>query len=252
MSFGAATIEQEAEASEELRLWRAFSNGSAESREKLFELHLPFARRIAWRSYRQRNRGDMELAELYQLACVGLLEAIDRFDIERGIPFRGYAARRIHGSLADGIARMSEVREQLSFRARVQRERVASLIKGDIAQGSAEEALAALAELATGLAVGFMLEDTQLWLGEDERDRSPSPYEGLAFRRMVDRMHSEIGRLGDRERAILHYHYDEGLLFQQIASLLGISKGRVSQLHRAALMLLRKRLKSSTEFKVEG
>jgi RNA polymerase sigma factor for flagellar operon FliA len=233
-------------------LWRAHLNGEAGARERLFAVHLPFARRVASRYYRQRSRGDIEFADLFQLACAGLLEAIDGFDPARGVPFRGYAARRVTGSVIDGIGRMTEVREQMSFRRRVQRDRLASLLPAGEGNGASESALAALADLAVGLAVGFLLEGTGFIAGEEAADPAPGPYEGLALKRMVCRMREEIGSLDERERAILHYHYEDGLVFDQIGDLLGITKGRVSQLHRSALTRLRKRLKGAGHFRLEG
>jgi len=247
-----ARLAQGAPDEAEAALWREKQAGSAEAREKLFELHLPFARGIAGRQFRDRGRGDLEFADLLQLACTGLLEAIDGYDPGRGVPFRGYAARRVRGSVADGIARTSELREQLSFRRRVRRDRMASLAaEGGAAQSSAD-ALAALADLAVGLAVGFMLEGTGLVAGKEASDPRPGPYEGEVFRRVVRRMHEEILALPERERLILRYHYEEGLLFEHIADLLGVTKGRVSQLHRGALGVLRKRLRQAGHFRVEG
>jgi RNA polymerase sigma factor for flagellar operon FliA len=235
----------------EVELWRSCREGSGEARQSLFALHLPFARRIASRHYRQRGRSDIEFADLLQLACAGLLEAIDGYDTSRGVPFRGYAARRVAGSILDGVARMSEVREQLSFRRRAERERLASLTPS-LEQGHSADAMAALADLAVCLAVGFMLEGTGLLAGKDAPDPGPGPYDGLAFRRMVGHMHEEIAALPTRERAILGLHYEEGMVFDQIGDLLGITKGRVSQLHRAALALLRKRLRHAGHFRFEG
>lgn len=248
MSAGA--VEQDEDF--EIVLWQSHREGSPEAREKLFELHLPFARRIAWRHYHQRSRGDLEHAELVQLACTGLLEAIDAFDATRGVPFRGYAARRINGSVLDGIARMSEVREQLSCRRRIERERLASLLPAEQRDASGSEAVRALADLAASLAIGIMLEGTHLARGEEVADPAPGPYDGLVFKRLVQRLREEMSGLPERERSILQYHYEEGLLFEQIGNLLGISKGRVSHLHRSALEALRKRMKRAGHFRVEG
>jgi RNA polymerase sigma factor for flagellar operon FliA len=236
----------------ELALWANLAEGFSDARERLFERHLAFARRIASRYFRERNRGDMEFADLHQLACAGLLEAIDGFDPSRGVPFRGYAARRISGSILDGIARMTEVREQLSFRGRVQRDRLESLASARAEDGSRADAFAALADLAIGLAVGFMLEGTALFVPDDAADHRPGPYEGVALARMAKRMREEIVQLPERDRAILHYHYEEGMIFDQIGELLGITKGRVSQLHRGALELLRKRLRQAGHFRLQG
>lgn len=235
---------------DEAGLWRAVQAGSQAAREQLFDAYASFARRIAGRHMRDRTRGDLDLQELRQLAYAGLLEAIDRFDPDRGVPFRGYAARRIAGSVLDGIARDSEVREQVAFRSRLRSERIRSLARQEAAAASSEDALRALADLATGLALGFMLE-SGLAASEETADRSPSAYEGLAWKETVQRLHAALEDLPERERLVVRHHYLEGVAFEQIAERLGLSKGRVSQIHRDAIARLRKRMAARPEFVLE-
>ncbi|HEX8669689.1 MAG TPA: sigma-70 family RNA polymerase sigma factor [Allosphingosinicella sp.] len=225
----------------ERALWDAFrARDSAAAREKLFALYLPFARSVAGRHFR-RGGAEIEFGDLHQLACAGLLEALDRFDPALGVPFRAYAGRRIAGSILSGIAKMSEVREQISFRNRVRRERTASLASLGAEALPAPEALEALIEVAVGLAIGFMLEGTALYVGEPERD-PPGAYDGLVWEESIRRITAEVDRLPEREQGIIRFHYLKGVPFEEIAAAFGLSKGRISQLHKGALALLRKRL----------
>jgi RNA polymerase sigma factor for flagellar operon FliA len=236
---------------DEASLWAALGTArGGDARERLFELHLPFARRIASRIYAARTSSDIDFADLRQLACAGLLEAIDGFEPGRGVPFRGYAVRRIKGSILDGISTTSELREQISFRSRVRRERVRSLSDGQETH-SPPDALAALAQLAAGLALGFMLEGTGMYVGQNETDPRPSAYQSLLWKDAVRRVRTELDALPEREGRIVRLHYLEGLNFDAIGELLQISKGRVSQLHRASLLLLRKRMARAGDFRVE-
>jgi RNA polymerase sigma factor for flagellar operon FliA len=170
-----------------------------------------------------------------------------------GVPFRAFTSHRISGSVRDGIARMSEVREQMSWRQRVRRERLRSL--SDMAAGNMQtaEATEKLAEIAVGLALGFMLEGSGLFTqGEKDEGGSPSfpgtAYDSLAWKETVAQLETELSALPEREQTILRQHYLGGMNFDQLASLLAVSKGRVSQLHRAALQLLRKRLGERNRF----
>ena len=111
----------------EAALWREFkATGSNLVRQKLFDLHIAFARQIAAKHFLDRKSGDIEFSDLSQLAYTGLLEALDRFDPARGVPFRPYARRRISGSILDGLVHMSELREQMSFRQRARKERLSA------------------------------------------------------------------------------------------------------------------------------
>jgi RNA polymerase sigma factor FliA len=239
---------------DEAALWSMRQGAQSDAaRQALFARYSSFAFSIARRRFRDRSRGDLELADLEQMACAGLLEAIDRYDVRRGISFRSYAAHRISGSIADGIARSTEVREQLSAGARRRRERLRSLSPEQIAQQSPGEALDALTELAMGLALGFMLEGTSLYREEGEERTTPSPtaYDSQEWQELSQRLAAELKSLPHREQTILREHYLSGLPFETLADLLGVSKGRISQLHRAALIALRKKLARSGHFSLE-
>lgn len=227
----------------EAALWRAFrATASREARDALFSLYFPFARSLAKRHFLDRRHGDIEFPDLCQLASTGLLEALDRYDPERGVPFKGYAARRISGSIVDGVAKSSEFREQISFRNRVRRERVGSLSVDQAEHLPTADAMQALVELAVGLALGFMLDSAGLHVAEEAQERTVNGYENLVWKDTIHRLVGEVAQLGERDQAIIRRHYMDGLSFEQIGDLLHISKGRVSQLHRSALALLRKRL----------
>jgi RNA polymerase sigma factor for flagellar operon FliA len=227
----------------EAALWREFTvSGSASARQKLFDLHRAFARQIAVKHFLDRKSGDIEFADLCQLAFAGLLEALDRYDPSRSITFRAFARRRITGSILDGLSHLSEMREQISFRNRVRKERLKSLTVENAEQLDAPEAMAALIEMATGLALGFMIEGSGLYIAEDESDTRSSPYETLAWKQLVSALRDEITRLPPQESKVVTYHYLNGLSFDQISKIVELSKGRVSQIHRSSLKSLREGL----------
>jgi len=223
----------------EASLWRRFRfEHETRCREQIFTRYRDLARAIAARQLRVRPRHGVELNDMEQFAYEGLLVAIDRFDPLRGIPFGAFARRRILGSIADGSARMNEIDAQYSYRRRVEAERLRSLAAGH----GQSDPLGALADLAAGLAIGLILEGTSLLAPEDGMDRRPNAYESLAWRQLQTQLVQEIDRLSEREAAIIRQHYENGVSFAQIAGLLGLSKGRVSQLHAGALAKLRKRM----------
>jgi RNA polymerase sigma factor FliA len=236
----------------EAALWQAFkASGGDSAREALFQHYLPLARRLAARFHRNDAPNPIEFEELLQLACAGLLESIDRFRPELGVPFRYFSNRRINGSILNGIAKHSEVNEQISFRNRVARERMASLTPDHPPSQDMVATLGLLGEIAAGLALGLMLEETGLYRAED-RDPGPNAYDSLAWKQAITRVGAELQSLPERESTIVRLHYIEGLTFAQIAAVLGLTKGRISQLHKAALGLLRKRLLNHGQFRWEG
>jgi RNA polymerase sigma factor FliA len=230
---------------EERAAWRALrEQGSEAAREALFFMHQGFARNIARRHFLDRKGGDIEFYDLCQLAFAGLLEVIDRYDPDRGVPFAAFASARVSGSIRDGVVKTSELREQIACQKRIRRERLRSLSKSETDTQSLGDAIKALSEIAGSLAIGFMLDGTGIYMAED-RDTGADAYEGLAWKQAARRLLEEVDRLPERERLIIRRHYFDGLSFETIAGVLGLSKGRISQLHRASMELLQKRLLST-------
>ena len=229
---GLALVERPAEV--EASLWRRWRfEAEFRCREQLFNRHSRLARALAWREYRRRPSHGLDRADFDQLALSGLLEALDRYDPLVGTPFTAFARYRIRGAIADGLAHSSESAANFAFRRRVEIERLRSL-EGNQTENTAD-ALRAIAEVAVGLAIGLIAERA----GAEE---TSDPYQSNAWRELEVRLHQEIDRLPSAQRSVMTQHYRNGLPFGEIARLLGLSNGRISQLHRAAIISLRRRL----------
>lgn len=227
------TIATRAEAS----LWRRWRY-EAESgcREQIFVRYRSLAKAIAARQLSRRPAHGADLGDMQQFAYEGLLMAMERFDPLRGIPFPAFARRRIVGSISNGAARLGELDAQHHARRREANDRVRSLTAKT---PPAADPIDRLGEVAAGLAIGLMLADTGLVEDADRGDPRPDAYESLAWRELHAVLAGAIDRLPERERWVIREHYEHGVRFSQIAAILGVSRGRVSQLHASALARLR-------------
>src|SRR3954468_3185376 len=118
----------ESETTLEAALWRELrATGDAALRERLLVLHLPYARTIAATLYARRFHDEIEFGDYLQLARVGMLEAVDRFDPARGVQFRTFASRRMQGAILNGIERLTEKQQQIAARQRLRADRVAGV-----------------------------------------------------------------------------------------------------------------------------
>ncbi|WP_161956839.1 sigma-70 family RNA polymerase sigma factor [Sphingosinithalassobacter portus] len=224
----------------EASLWRRLRfEREIRCREQLFSRYRNLARGLAVRQLRRRPDNGIELGDMEQFAYEGLLHAIDRYDPVRGVPFGAFARRRILGCIIDGAARLNELDAQYGYRRKMASERLASV--ADAATG-AGDTLAVLTEMVSSMAIGVMLDDTGMIEREDGADHRPSAYESLAWRQLHGKLRSEIERLPEREAMIIRQHYGNGVSFRQVAQLLGVTPGRVSQLHAKALRTLRRRI----------
>jgi RNA polymerase sigma factor for flagellar operon FliA len=206
-------------------------------------LHLPLVRAIAARLYRARWNDALAFEEYVQMGAVGLLEAAGRFDAGRGVTFGAFASWRIAGAILNGLERATEQHQQVAARRQWAAERVASLAADGPSGGSLEERLAALARVAIGLAVGFMLEGSGMYCGGGEatlQDGSAA----LADRQLGRHLRDAVRGLPLQERRVLEEHYFEHRPFADIAAALHLTRGRVSQLHKRGIERLRDRLRT--------
>jgi RNA polymerase sigma factor FliA len=219
-------------------LWQQFRSGRRQcDRDALVQVYQRLARIVAARFFRQSASHNMEFADFYHFATVGLIESIDRYDPDRGVRFEAFAGPRIKGAIIDGLESSSEVQEQLAARRRVAADRSASL--ADAGQGSSNaDVFARLAEIAVGLAIGFMLDGTGMIMGEDEAMVSPL-YESVELRLLMGKVRAALELLPERSRQIMELHYMQQWTFEEVARHFSLTKGRISQIHKDALQRIR-------------
>lgn len=229
--------------SEEQALWAAARAGDAQARARLVEGYLPFARIMAAKLYAARVDHDVEFEDYLQYATVGLIESVDRFDPAFGAQFKTFAAHRIQGAVSNGLEQLSEKRVQVATRRRLLAERrdgaaaAIDLEAGDLFQQ--------LADVAVGLALGFVLDSAGDAADADAPAPAPAhPYGAIEMAQLRSRLQALVAGLPQRERLVIKYHYLNQVPFNLIADSMGISKGRVSQIHHNALALLRKAMGS--------
>ena len=169
-------------------------------------------------------------------AWSGLLEALDRFDPGRGASFATYASHRIRGAILNGIERISEKREVRAHSLRLRAERVRSLRQES--GGSADESFRELVDVTIGLTLGLLLETATEETRAANAEAS-NPYASCALADVRARIAGAVEQLPERERFIVCRHYFEQVSFAEIADLLGVTRGRVSQLHGRALRQIR-------------
>jgi RNA polymerase sigma-B factor len=248
VSAAAVTPERK---SDERELWRRVAeDGDRGAREQLVHLYMPMARRMA-----SRYAGVTEpYDDLVQVASLGLLNAIDRFDPAKGTPFLGFAKPTITGEL------------KRYFRDKVWTIRVPRALHDRMGaiETVTEELTEALSrppspkEIAThlDLEVGDVLEaleaqtnrrplgiDMPVRGADGDEDSSPEWIGKVddGFELVEDRLtlESVLPSLGPREREVLRLRFVEGLPQSKIALKVGCSQMHISRLLRSTLERLR-------------
>lgn len=236
---GAPSEAQGNTSDQERRLWAEFvERREPETRNHLIERYLPLCRAIAASLFARRGGVAVEYMDYMQLATVGLIESIDRYDPRRGVSFEAFAAQRIRGSVLNALEGLSETYEQSGLRKRLRQDRLESLQRGWAAGKG--DLFGELADAAVGFALSYMLEGSgMVWSDETQNAYRQDFYHGAEVRQLRELLARLVDALPDQERRVIRYHYYQGLEFREIADLLGLTKGRISQIHRQALQLIK-------------
>lgn len=239
-------------------LWRRYAaTRDARARERLVLTYAPLARYVAGRigsslpSY-------IDIEDLTSYGLVGLLDAIDRFEPERGVKFETFALTRIRGAIIDELRSLDWAPRALRHRQRQLMRAIASVEQREGRPATDEELAAALevevyeledllAEIASSSMVA--LEEVLATTGGDgesfslgdaiEDTSSPDPSAASEHAAIRDLLADAIVRLPERERIVVSlYHYDN-LSLREIGEVLGVTESRASQLRTKAIMRLR-------------
>jgi RNA polymerase sigma factor for flagellar operon FliA len=218
-------------------LWQEWcASRSPQLRDALAERYTPFVRMLAAQLYAQRFSGELEFADYLQFGLLAMLQALERFQPQRGVRFEAYAEPGVRGAILDGISRLSEVQRQVATRREILRERSLSLAE---AKAGSKGALERLAEVALNLAMGFALEDSGMYLSEEHPTMPCNAYQRIEFQQLCRNMAELVGTLPAPWGLVIYRHYLQQQAFTTIADHLQLSKARVSQLHREGLQRLR-------------
>lgn len=247
--------------------WAAFkSTGDSHARENLIITYSPLVKYVAGRLSSSLPQ-TVDTSDLISYGVFGLIDAIEKFDTERGIKFETYAIARIKGAIIDELRAMDWVPRSVRARAREfeaayvalenRLKRVPSDAEIAVEMGiSSRELQAILTKLSYASVISF----EEMWSGGSERDDHQDPLGVIADERaddpvdifesaeVKDILAAAIDRLPEREKTVVALYYYEGLTLKEIGTVLGVTESRVSQLHTKAVLRLRARLHAAQGF----
>lgn len=199
--------------------------------------------------YADRQIREIEFDEFYQYGLLGLIEAVDRFDPTRGVQFSTFASHRIRGAILSGIEKYCEKQQQIALRKRLRDERFQELLS-DAGAGDTDP-FSTLIEMAVGTAIGYMLEDSGMYQHDADTAYQHNVYRSRELSDLVRVMKDLVETLPPQEKSVIRYHYFQQIRFDEIASKMSLTKGRISQIHRKAMERLRHRYDELHVFRAE-
>jgi RNA polymerase sigma factor for flagellar operon FliA len=239
--------------------WRRFKEeGDDSARDSLILHYSPLVKFVAGRVGVGLPR-NVEQSDLISYGMFGLIDAIDKFDVDRNIKFETYAVNRIKGAILDELRALDWVPRSVRARAR-EIQRSLSELEHRLQRSASEQELSdhmgvplptlqdQLGEIA---GLGFVALDELL----DPAERGSAAVGDLvadpkaidpggSFEDQETRyfLSDAINRLPERERLVITLYYYEGLTLAEIGDVLGVTESRICQIHTKSVMSLRNRM----------
>jgi RNA polymerase sigma factor for flagellar operon FliA len=213
-------------------------------RNKLIAEHVDMARRIALRVARRVPEW-MSYDDLIASAMVGLTEAADRYDAQRGEPFPGFAEKRIRGAVLDELRRGDIMPRRARQNARKVGQTIQALERKlgrppedeEVAKAldiSLEEYKEDLEQLTHVAVVAISPAMLQTHAGEEDNAEAQ-----MQRAQLSKALRDGLKLLPERDATVLSLYYIEEVNYGEIAQLLGVTESRVCQLHGRAIARLR-------------
>lgn len=202
---------------------------------------------LIWSVVKRFMGRGVEADDLYQLGCLGFIKAIEGFDMQYGTQFSTYAVPKIAGEIRrflrdDGTIKVSRgIKEQAAavrnarnlLLARLGREPTVSELAQETGLSTEEIAVAETATAAT--------ESIQRETGEDgfslENVLTDTDSEDLLVEKIS--LRQAVGKLPERERAVIQLRYYHGLTQERCAKVLNVSQVQISRIEKKAISHLR-------------
>jgi RNA polymerase sigma factor for flagellar operon FliA len=244
-------------------LWRSYGESGAQSlRDRLVLHYAPLVKYVAGR-VGTGLPSHVDVADLVQSGIFGLVDAIEKFEPERGLKFETYAMQRIRGAILDDLRSQDWVPRSVRSRARdveralerlgarLQRTPTDAEVAAELGIGIEElrevyaqlqlTSVAALDELIAAGRGNASLAET---LPDHHAEDPVATLVDLDSRRQLA---DAIAHLTERDRIVVTLYYFENLTLAEIGRVLGVTESRVCQLHTRAVLRLRAKLMEQLE-----
>lgn len=237
-------------------LWEAYSRTKdSKIREELIVHYLYLVKFVAGRLYASYGN-NVEFDDLVSYGVFGLIDAIDKFDINRGVKFDTYAQLRVRGAIIDYLREMDWLPRSVRQKAK-ELEKAYNELENELGRPAKDEEVAGklgvsidefqkkIQNITTFSVVSLddMLEQKREITGDESRaDENP---DSLVESAELNNILAEaINIMPEKEKKVISLYYYEELTYKEIGKLLSISESRVSQLHTKAIIRLKNRISS--------
>jgi RNA polymerase sigma factor for flagellar operon FliA len=243
------------------QLWRDYKeSGDERLRERLILHYSPLVKYVAGR-VGVGLPPNIEQADLVSYGIFGLIDAIQKFDLERAIKFETYAISRIKGAIIDELRSIDWIPRSVRYKAR-EVEKAYAALEARLHRTPTEAEVAAelgiaLEDLHTIFSqvsfVNVVALDELLTSGGEKGDKlslvdtledtkAEDPVQAFESEETKYLLAKAINTLPEREKIVVTLYYYEGLTLAEIGQVLGVTESRICQMHTKAVLQLRGKL----------
>lgn len=227
-------------------LWQLFQEDhKTEIRDQLVEYYMPLVNVIAGRlAISLPSHVDRD--DLISSGFFGLMDAIERFESERGNKFETYAGVRIRGAMLDYLRSRDWI--PVSLRQKIRKyEKTVARLEGELGRTATDEEIALALEididelhtLVTQLNVATIIPLEDYIRTESVRPGAADPSGAFETREMQEILADAINKLPEKEQQVVSLYYYEELTMKEISLVMHLSEARICQLHTKAVFRLR-------------
>ena len=238
------------------KLWDQYKRDSSlENKNELVMHYLYLVKSIVYRLM-PTYEGYSNFDDLLSCGVLGLIDAINKFDMSRDIRFESYAKLRIRGEIIDNMRRQdwapSSLRRKIqsvsNAYASLEKELLRAPTDFEVADhlGMEEKELQKLLDKTHTFNVLHFEElvSSEMSIAAVVPDTSETPEERLESKEMKRMLGDMIESLPEKERLVITLYYYEELTLKEIAHILGVSESRASQIHSKAMLKFRSKLQN--------
>jgi RNA polymerase sigma factor for flagellar operon FliA len=243
------------------QLWVDFKDsGEQHLRERLILHYSPLVKYVAGR-VGVGLPPNIEQADLVSYGIFGLIDAIEKFDLERAIKFETYAISRIRGAIIDELRAIDWIPRSVRYKAR-EVEKAYAQLEAELHRTPTEAEVAEHMGIALGdlhnifsqvsfvnvvaldelLSVGGEKGDKLSLVDTLEDTKAEDPVQAFESEETKYLLARAINTLPEREKIVVTLYYYEGLTLAEIGSVLGVTESRICQMHTKAVLQMRSKL----------
>lgn len=228
-------------------LWRSYkASGDPELRNRLVVQYSPMVKYVAGR-VAIGLPASVDRNDLVSDGVFGLIDAIDKFEPERGLQFETYAVQRIRGAMIDALRRSDWVPRSVRDKIRAIQQ-VQSVLEARLARTPTEEEIAAELQVSVETLRGTLGKASYVNLLSVDELGGPEAVDDAAVEDPWDDddmravLVDAVKDLPERDQVLVALYYFEGFTLAEVGQVLSVSESRVSQLHTRVTLTLRGKL----------